>query len=176
MRRIFNMLGSLALADAETDQRTPTRRTTPREPRGEHARGRPVTGRPDVERTPDGYRLVASRTLDAPADVVWRVLVEPARWPTWGPSITAVDCADDRIRAGTTGRVRTVGGLWLPFEITTCDDYRWTWRIGPVPATGHRVTPLGPDRCRVAFEVPLLAAPYVLVTVLAIRRIARLVE
>jgi len=135
-----------------------------------------VTGRFDLERTPDGHRVVANRDIQAPASEVWRVLVEPARWPTWGPSITAVDCADDWIRAGTTGRVRTVGGLWLPFEIATCEDYRWTWRIGPVPATGHRVTPLGPDRCRVAFEVPLLAAPYVLVTVLAIRRIARLVE
>ena len=130
----------------------------------------------DAERTPAGVRLVASREIEAPAADVWRVLVEPARWPTWGPSITAVECGDERIRAGSTGRVRTVVGLWLPFEITTCEEYRWTWRIGSVPATGHRVTPLGPDRCRATFEVPLLAAPYVLVTALALRRIARLVE
>lgn len=134
-----------------------------------------VTERIGIERTPDGYRLVTSREIAAPADDVWRLLVEPARWPTWGPSITAVDCEDDRIRAGSTGRVRTVGGLWLPFEIATFEDGRWTWRIGPVPATGHRVTPLGPDRCNAAFEVPLLAGPYVLVTVIALRRIERLV-
>lgn len=133
-----------------------------------------MTERIDIERTPDGYRVVASRKIDAPADAIWRVFVEPARWPTWGPSITAVDCVDERIRAGSTGRIRTIGGLWLPFEIVTCEDDRWTWRIGPVTATGHRVTPLGPDRCRAAFEVPLLAGPYVLVTVIALRRIARL--
>ncbi|MEF8774901.1 MAG: SRPBCC family protein [Haloarculaceae archaeon] len=134
-----------------------------------------MIGRIGLERTPDGHRLIASHKIDAPAGDVWRVFVEPARWPTWGPSITAVDCEHERIRAGTTGRVRTVGGLWLPFKIATCQDDRWTWQIGPVTATGHRVTPLGPDRCRVAFEVPILAGPYVLVTVIALRRIERLV-
>ncbi len=127
-----------------------------------------------VERTPDGYRLVVSRDVEAPAETVWTLLVEPDLWPAWGPSVTAVECDAERIETGTTGRVRTLGGLWLPFTVTACADRRWTWRVGPVPATGHRVTSHGDLRCRAAFEVPLLAAPYAVVCAVALRRIERL--
>jgi hypothetical protein len=46
-----------------------------------------------------------------------------------------------------------------------------------VPATGHRVESVGvDDQCRVAFEVPLLAAGYVPVCRRALDRIAAIVE
>jgi uncharacterized protein YndB with AHSA1/START domain len=112
--------------------------------------------------TPDGRRLLVSRDIDASPDRVWDLFVDTRQWPAWGPSITAVECSDRRIRTGTTGRVRTVGGLWVPFVVTSCADYRWTWRVAGVPATGHRVTPAD-GGCRASFELPLLAAPYALV-------------
>jgi uncharacterized protein YndB with AHSA1/START domain len=124
---------------------------------GSHCR--PVNTRVRIGDTPDGRRLLVSRTIDAPPDRVWDLLVDTRRWPAWGPSVTAVQSADRRIREGTTGHVRTVGGLWLPFTITSCVEYRWTWRVAGVRATGHRVVP-GEDRCRAVFEVPLTAAPY----------------
>ena len=133
-----------------------------------------MTARFTVERTTDGYRLVVFRKIDASAERVWALLVEPANWPAWGPSVTAVDCPATRIEAGTTGRVQIVGGIWLPFEVTACEDYRWTWKIGRITATGHRVFPIGPGRCRAAFEVPLLAVPYALVCWIALRRLDRL--
>jgi hypothetical protein len=132
-----------------------------------------------VERTPAGRRLVVSRVVDATADEAWDVLTDTTRWPTWGPSIAAVDCPSRHIAAGTAGRVRLTGvGLWVPFEVDsyvdTGDEKRWTWAVGGVPATGHRVDPLD-GQCRVGFEVPLVAAGYVPVCRRALGEIAALV-
>lgn len=126
-----------------------------------------------IVNTPDGRRLLVSRDIDADPDRVWDLFVDTRQWPVWGPSITAVECSDRRIQAGTTGRVRTVGGLWVPFVVTSCADYRWTWRVAGVPATGHRVDPLD-GRCRAAFELPLLAAPYAVVCRRALKTLERL--
>jgi hypothetical protein len=129
-----------------------------------------VRTRHRIESTPDGRRLVVARLIDAPADRVWDLFVDTRQWPAWGPSITAVECSDRRIRDGTTGHVRTVGGLRLPFEITSCANYRWTWRVAGISATGHRVEPVN-GRCRAAFELPLLAAPYTVVCRRALQRL-----
>jgi uncharacterized protein YndB with AHSA1/START domain len=131
---------------------------------------RPVRTQRRITDTPDGRRLLVTRRIDAHPDRVWDLFVDTRAWPAWGPSITAVECSDRRIRAGTTGRVRTVGGLWIPFVVTSCADYRWTWRVAGVPATGHRVDPVD-DRCRAAFELPLLAAPYAVVCRRALQKL-----
>ena len=126
-----------------------------------------------VERTPDGRRLVVSRTVSVPAHVAWTVLVSVDDWPEWGPSVSAVRGVDGRIEPGSDGEVR-VAGVWVPFTVETCADYRWTWRVAGIPATGHRVNAVGVDRCEVAFEVPLAATPYAAVCAVALRRIDRL--
>jgi hypothetical protein len=131
-----------------------------------------------VERTPDGRRVVVAREVDAPPDAAWDVLVSTRRWPDWGPSVTAVR-GPERIGPGSTGEVRIAGvGLWVPFEVTAfdADARRWTWDVARVPATGHRVEAVGADRCRVAFEIPVLAAGYAPVCRRALSRIARLAE
>jgi hypothetical protein len=75
------------------------------------------------------------------------------------------------------GRVQTATGLWLPFEITHWEPERaWTWRVAGVPATGHRVEPLGPQRCRVSFLIPRWAPFYRPVCRSALRRIAALAK
>jgi hypothetical protein len=162
-------------------------------------------------RTPDGRRIEVSGVVDAAPAAAWDLLVDTDRWPDWGPSVTAVDCPDRRIREGSTGRVRLPGGLRVPFEVTTLDERRrrWTWAVARIPATGHRVDPVagrrsrepepgreaepgrepdpasdpaasdddrGPgggasDRCRVVFEVPVLAGGYVPVCRRALGRI-----
>jgi hypothetical protein len=117
-----------------------------------------------VERTPDGRRLVAAREFARDPATAWDRLVDTAAWPEWGPSVAAVDCDDRRVRAGSTGRVRVARlGAWVPFRVTAREwdgsRGRWTWRVAGVPATGHAVAPT--DRgCRVSFEAPLAAAPY----------------
>jgi hypothetical protein len=117
-----------------------------------------------------------------PADpaAAWRLLTDTRTWASWGPTIRAVSVhppdGDPVIAPGTTGTVRTIAGVTLPFRIVDVDPAgRWTWRVAGVPATGHRVE-AHPGGCRVVFEVPLLAAPYAAVCRLALRRIRRLLE
>ncbi|MFB6173775.1 MAG: SRPBCC family protein [Halobacteriales archaeon] len=126
-----------------------------------------------IERTPEGWRLVVSRRIGASAEAAWELLVDTERWTEWGPTVRAVEADERRIEAGTTGRVRTAGGVWVPFEVTGLEGRRWSWRVAGVPATGHRVEDLG-DACRVAFEIPLPAAWYAPVCERALRRIERL--
>lgn len=128
-----------------------------------------------LEHTPDGSRLVVSRAIDATPETVWGLFVETSRWPEWGPSVSEVECQDRRISTGSTGRIKTIAGVWVPFVITACRDFRWTWRIGPIPATGHRVQSDG-RQCRAAFEVPLYAAPYVPVCRRGLRAIDAIVS
>ncbi|WP_246982590.1 SRPBCC family protein [Halorientalis marina] len=127
-----------------------------------------------IERTPDGRRIVVTRAVDAPAETCWDLLIDTEQWPAWGPSVSAVDCAERHVTGGTTGRVQVAGGPWLPFEITDCRDYRWTWRVARIPATGHFVR--DGRQSRIGFEVPLAAAGYVPVCVRALQDLAGLVD
>jgi len=114
-----------------------------------------------------------ARRVDAPAEVVWDVLVSFADWPVWGPTVTAVDAPDERLELGARGTVRAVGGLRLPFVVTGFEPGRyWSWKVGGVAATDHLVEPLGPDACRISFGVPVAAFPYLLVCRAALGRIA----
>ena len=119
--------------------------------------------------------LQVSEIIDSSAEHAWWILTDTRCWPAWGPSVRAVDCADRYIRKGSKGRVLTAIGLWADFEITDFEEGRyWSWRVYGIAATGHRVQPLGADRCRVIFEVPLFAAPYTLICKLALQRIAKM--
>jgi uncharacterized protein YndB with AHSA1/START domain len=128
---------------------------------------------PTIERTPDGRRVVVSREIGADRDAVWEVLCDTERWPEWGPSVSDVRSPERVIETGTAGEVQVAGGPWVPFEITECQDYRWTWRVAKIPATGHRVEE-EPGGCRVVFEIPLAAAGYAVVCERALSRIERL--
>ena len=125
-----------------------------------------------IERTPDGRRLYVSRSLPVARAAAWDLLVDTERWPEWGPSVEAVETSDRYVEAGTTGRIQTPVSVWVPFEITSCVDYRWTWRVARIPATGHRVDG-DENSCRVVFEIPLLAAGYAPVCQRALDRIER---
>lgn len=115
--------------------------------------------------------------IEAPLHEVWSLLTEVRAWPRWGPSVRAVDIEGDAIGAGTTGRVQTVVGLWLPFEITNFEaESYWDWSVAGIRATGHRVSALAVDRTRVEFTVPSLFRPYVWVLRGGLRRLKRLAE
>jgi hypothetical protein len=121
--------------------------------------------------------LEVSRRIPARSEVVWEVLIDTRQWSTWGPSVAGaeIDGGGDRIGAGTTGRIRTAVGLALPFRVTTWEPGRsWSWSVGGVPATTHRVEPDGSDACRLVFGVPWWAPPYLAVCALALPRIERL--
>jgi hypothetical protein len=118
-----------------------------------------------------------SQTIDAPATAVWRLITDTRVWPRWGPTVRAVDCRDRYIRVGSTGRVQTPIGLWLPFAVERFEpENYWDWRVGGVAATGHRVEPSGPQRCELTFSVPCWAFGYGVVCRAALNRIARLLS
>lgn len=121
------------------------------------------------------FRLYTAKDLSIRAEVVWDLLVDTATWPEWGPSVRGVDFEPRYLFDRCRGEVRTVGGVRLPFEVTEFEDgRRWAWEVAGVPATDHVVTPLGEDRCRLAFGAPALAFPYLGVCRLAIARIGSL--
>jgi Polyketide cyclase / dehydrase and lipid transport len=116
--------------------------------------------------------LRTSARIAAPAPSVWQLLIDTHAWPTWGPSVRAVDAPQRFVTAGMRGRVQTAPGLWLRFEITDWEEGRaWAWRVGGIPATGHRVTPANERSCDVAFTIPSWAPFYVPVCRLALRRL-----
>jgi len=116
---------------------------------------------------------VAGRA-EVPAAAAWAAISRFEHWPTWGPTVTAVDPPRGDVAPGATGHVRSLAGPWIPFRVDHVDPgRRWTWHVAGVPATGHRVEADGPDACHVVFEVPLWALPYAAVCRLAIPRIAR---
>lgn len=121
--------------------------------------------------------LTTSVTVRAPAAAAWELFVDTRRWPEWGPSVARVECSDRRIGEESHGRVQTVFGLWLPFQVTEFHaGHYWRWQVAGIPATGHRVEAFGPDRCRVVFEVPVVAAPYLVVCRWAAQRIKNILE
>lgn len=122
-------------------------------------------------------RRWTTREVAAPVAVVWRLLVDTARWADWGPTVRAAEMDTPTLSAGTRGRVQTVVGLWLPFEITHFEVGRaWSWTVGGVPATGHRVEPVDELRCRAAFGVPWVATPYLRICSIALARIDALAQ
>jgi uncharacterized protein YndB with AHSA1/START domain len=121
--------------------------------------------------------METSVEIKAPASAAWKLLTDTSRWPQWGPSLSCVESAERFIGPGSTGRVQTIFGVWLPFRVTEfVAGQRWGWEVAGIPFTGHRVESLGPDRCRVVFEVPLLATPYLAVCRLAAERIRNILE
>lgn len=118
------------------------------------------------------------RRFDAPAAEAWALLTDLDRWPIWGPTVAGASLDEpEAFVAGATGRVRTSLGPTLPFTITAVTDdgttRSWSWRVAGIPATGHEVVEVDPDRCEVGFGVPRLAAPYLVVCNLALDRIGR---
>lgn len=115
--------------------------------------------------------------MAVPPEAVWPFLARFEHWPTWGPSIRAVDVDADEVGVGVTGRVRSTPGPWLTFEITQVSEGRsWAWRVADVPATGHEVTTRGTSGSLVAFDAPWWAAAYLPVLRVGLHRLRSAVE
>lgn len=120
-----------------------------------------------------------TRDVDAPTERAWDLLVDVREWPRWGPTVASaeLDGGGSRLGVASTGRVRPPVGPALPFTVTEFDEgRRWVWRVAGVPATAHRVEPLGEGRCRVGIAVPLPFVAYAPVCRLALRRIDTLLR
>lgn len=119
--------------------------------------------------------MQVNKTINAPLERVWELLTDTWQWPTWGPSVSRVDCPQRYIHSGLQGRLRTAVGIWVSFEITSCEaPVFWNWKVAGVAATGHRLKKLTDCSCELIFELPFVAFPYALICRQAANRIARL--
>ena len=120
-------------------------------------------------------KLWTFREIDAPSDVLWRLLTDPQHWPEWGPSIRSAALYGQDFERGAKGKVTTIVGIELDFEITDYEEgVVWAWQVAGIPATHHSVESLGPKRCRIGFGVPWAAAPYLAVCEVALRRLEKM--
>lgn len=115
--------------------------------------------------------------IRAPSHVVWNLLVDTSRWAEWGPSIRAVECPQRFLTQHAFGLIKTVFGFSVPFAVIHFEPGKaWSWRVFGIPATTHSVESLGKASCRLLFGVPIFLFPYLLVCLMAIRRIADFTE
>ncbi|KZF09816.1 MarR family transcriptional regulator [Rhodococcus sp. EPR-157] len=63
----------------------------------------------------------------APAGAVWERYMNPQQWSSWATQIVGVEYSEERLTAGTFGRVE--GPLWIhvDFEILDVDESEWMW-------------------------------------------------
>ena len=115
--------------------------------------------------------------IDAPSKIVWEILTDTTYWKIWGPSVSSIRCKDRFIQSGTTGQVKVLGLIWLPFIITDfVPQKNWSWRVINIHATGHRLESISTNQCCLIFEVPIIAFPYILICKIAIQKIKQLAE
>ena len=118
-----------------------------------------------------------SKTISSPTQNVWQVLIDTKLWPTWGPSVKAVSCTQRYISAGLKGKIQTIFGIWINFEITRFEPLSyWEWKVAGIPATGHKLREINSNNCELIFELPLITFPYALICLRAINRIAYLAK
>ena len=112
------------------------------------------------------------KELHASPDKIWGLITDTTKWPQWGPTVKSVRSSERFIRKGSKGQVLTSVGLWLPFVITEYEHKSfWSWKVASVRATGHRLRPTHSGGCYLWFEVPIFAAPYLLVCQMALNRV-----
>ena len=117
--------------------------------------------------------LSVDKLIAAPPSAVWGVLVDLKAWPKWGPTVRAarLDPPHTELDLHATGTVQTSLGFAVPFVVTEFEPGRhWAWKVAGVPATHHRVEPVG-DQTRAAIAVPLWAIAYLTVCAVGLRRI-----
>jgi hypothetical protein len=117
--------------------------------------------------------LAVDKLIAAPPTAAWDVLVDLDAWPKWGPTVRGarLDPPHTELGLHATGTVQTSLGFNVPFVITEFEPGRhWAWQVAGIPATHHRVDPVG-DRAQVSISVPWWAGAYLAVCSIALRRI-----
>jgi uncharacterized protein YndB with AHSA1/START domain len=75
-----------------------------------------------------------TKTIDAPAELVWRTISTVEKWPEWTPTMDEVSRLDDgELRVGSTARVRQPKQperTWTVTELTPGRSFTWATK-GP---------------------------------------------
>ena len=101
--------------------------------------------------------FTTSRHIDAPAQLVWEVLFDVARWPEWTPTIDSVERLDDgQFEVGSRAEVRQPRlpkAVWEVSEVVEGRSFTWEAK-GPGLKTiaRHDVVP-DADGCTVTLSI-----------------------
>ncbi len=116
----------------------------------------------------------------ASPQLAWERYATPSRWSSWAPQIRRVECAQDRLTDGLTGRVHGLFGVTADFEVLSVDEPRrtWSWRArsGPIVLTLHHAVLEAPSGTQTTLEIDgpaLVVLPYAPVAQVALRRLVR---
>ena len=119
-------------------------------------------------------RISIGKLYPVSSSIVWEIITDTKQWPHWGPTVKNVQLSERHIRIGSRGRVLTSLGVWLPFVIDEYEQARfWSWKVANIKATGHRVQVTETGDTQLWFDMPIIAAPYVVVCQMALGRSAR---
>lgn len=125
----------------------------------------------------ENNRIVVSRHIRCRMEDVWLLVTDTEQWERWGPSVSRVRSAQRFIGPESTGTIRTALGFRVSFAITDYQHLRcWSWRVGGFQATGHRLSAVNEQTCRLSFDLPWWAFPYAAVCLVALTRIGRICE
>jgi Polyketide cyclase / dehydrase and lipid transport len=113
-------------------------------------------------------------------DAAWERYAVPSAWPSWSPQIRYVECAQDRLAAGLTGRVHGWFGVTADFHVLSVDEVRrtWSWRArsGPVTLTLHHAVLPVAEGSQTTLEIDgpaLVVLLYAPLAQVALRRLVR---
>ena len=88
-----------------------------------------------------------------------------------GPQVRRSTLATSRFELSSRGTVQTVIGPGFPLEAARFEEGRsWSRSVAGCPTTDHVVEDRGPNLSRVGFRVPRIAASYLVVCRMALRR------
>ena len=119
-------------------------------------------------------RISIGKFYPASPLLFWDMIRDTAQWPRWGPTVKRVQLPERFIRKGSRG----FDCFWplAPFCYrrfrATCF---WSWKVASIIATGHRIQPTN-GGCILWFELPIIAAPYILVCQVALIRIQNMLS
>ena len=96
-------------------------------------------------------------SVDAPAEVVWAVLCDVERWPTWNESVRSLTLLDaGPLRIGSRARIsqpRLPTTTWTVDTLEPGRSFSWTVRSPGMRGVGdHRLQPEG-SGCLVTVEI-----------------------
>jgi uncharacterized membrane protein len=89
-----------------------------------------------------------TRTIDAPADVVWQLTADVTAWPEYMPTVQSVERLEEGpLRVGARAMIKQPAqrrALWTVTELTPGHTFSWESRRRGMTMTGsHRVDPEG---------------------------------
>jgi len=90
-------------------------------------------------------RFEESVTINAPAERVWAIFSDVAKWPEWTPTMSAVERLDEGpIHLGCRTRIRQPKlpvAVWEVTELVEGEYFAWVARAPGIKTTGgHRVS------------------------------------